>query len=69
MTDDCVRDLAELAGLEIGMRALTTIPMPPNKHGVGGRDVAVRIQDLWIYPDDWLYADKDGMVVMPPPQA
>ena len=69
MTDDCVRDLAELAGLEIGMRALTTIPMPPNKHGVRGRDVAVRIQDLWIYPDDWLYADKDGMVVMPPLQA
>ncbi|OYY88166.1 MAG: hypothetical protein B7Y42_14755, partial [Polaromonas sp. 28-63-22] len=28
---------------------------------------AVQLQGVWIYPDDWLYADEDGIVVMPPP--
>lgn len=65
--DGCVRDVAELAGLDIGIRALAAIPMPPDKHGTGERDVAVQIQGVWIYPDDWLYADEDGIVVMPPP--
>jgi regulator of ribonuclease activity A len=65
--DGCVRDLAELAELEIGIRALAAMPMPPDKHGAGERDAAVQIQGVWVYPDDWLYADEDGMVVMPPP--
>jgi regulator of ribonuclease activity A len=65
--DGCVRDVAELAELEMGIRALATIPMPPDKHGSGERDVAVQIQGVWVYPDDWLYADEDGIVVMPPP--
>ena len=65
--DGCVRDVAELAELDIGIRALAAIPMPPDKHGTGQRDVAVQIQGVWIYPDDWLYADEDGIVVMPPP--
>lgn len=65
--DGCVRDVAELAELDIGIRALAALPMPPDKHGTGERDVAVQIQGVWIYPDDWLYADEDGIVVMPPP--
>jgi regulator of ribonuclease activity A len=65
--DGCVRDVAELAELDIGIRALAAIPMPPDKHSTGERGVAVQIQGLWVYPDDWLYADEDGIVVMPPP--
>lgn len=65
--DGCVRDVAELAELDIGIRALAAIPMPPDKRGAGERDVAVQLQGVWIYPDDWLYADEDGIVVMPPP--
>ena len=65
--DGCVRDVTELAELDIGIRALAAIPMPPDKRGTGERDVAVQIQGVWIYPDDWLYADEDGIVVMPPP--
>ena len=67
VVDGCVRDVAELAGLAIGIRALAAIPMPPDKHGSGERDVAVQVQGIWVYPDDWLYADEDGIVVMPLP--
>lgn len=65
--DGCVRDVAELAELAIGIRALAAIPMPPHKHSTGERNIAVQIQGVWVYPDDWLYADEDGIVVMPPP--
>ena len=38
--------------------------MPPEKRNEGERDVAVRIQGIWIRPGDRLYADADGIVVL-----
>ncbi|MGH8822538.1 MAG: ribonuclease E activity regulator RraA [Rhodoferax sp.] len=61
--DGCVRDVAELAPLQVGIRALAAIPMPPDKRGEGQRDVPVRIQGVWVRPGDWLYADEDGIVI------
>ncbi len=61
--DGCVRDVAELAACEIGIRALAAMPLPPVKRNEGQRDVAVQVQGLWVRPGDWLYADDDGIVV------
>jgi regulator of ribonuclease activity A len=61
--DGCVRDVAELAGHAVGIRALASMPLPPEKRNEGQRDVAVRIQGVWVRPGDWLYADADGIVV------
>lgn len=61
--DGCVRDVAELAGHAVGIRALAPMPMPPRKLGVGQRDVPVRIQGVWVHPGEWLYADADGIVI------
>ena len=63
----CVRDVAELTQCSTGIRALAAMPLPTEKRGEGQRDVAIQIQGLWIRPGDWLYADEDGMVVMPAP--
>ena len=60
-----VRDLAEMAACQVGMRALALVPLPTEKHNQGERDVAVRIEGVWVRPGDRLYADADGMVVMP----
>ena len=65
--DGCVRDVAELAQNAVGIRALAAMPLPTEKRGEGQRDVAVQIQGVWVCPGDWLYADEDGMVVMPAP--
>jgi regulator of ribonuclease activity A len=65
--DGCVRDLAELADCLIGICALAVIPLPTEKFGAGQRDVAIQIQGTWVRPGDWLYADVDGIVVMPAP--
>lgn len=61
--DGCVRDVAELAVLDVGIRALASMPMPTEKQQQGLQDLAVQIQGVWVRPGDWLYADADGMVV------
>jgi regulator of ribonuclease activity A len=69
VVDGCVRDAAELAQCDVGIRALALIPLPTEKRGEGQRDVPVQVQGVWVRPGDWLYADEDGMVVMPAPAA
>lgn len=65
LIDGCVRDLVELAQCSTGIRALAAIPLPTEKRNEGQRDIAVLVQGVWIRPGDWLYADEDGIVVMP----
>jgi regulator of ribonuclease activity A len=64
VVDGCVRDVAELAQCDIGIRALAALPLPTDKRGEGQRDLAVQIQGVWIQPGDRLYADADGIVVL-----
>ena len=61
--DGCVRDVAELAVCNVGIRALACIPLPTERRTEGLRDLAVQIQGVWVRPGDWLYADEDGIVV------
>ncbi|HEY9095138.1 MAG TPA: ribonuclease E activity regulator RraA [Hydrogenophaga sp.] len=65
--DGCVRDVAELAACEVGIRALASMPWPTEKRGEGQSAVAVQIQGVWVRPGDWLYADEDGIVVSAKP--
>ncbi len=62
----CVRDAAELAQTEVGIRALALLPLPTEKRNAGERDVAVQIGGTWVRPGDRLYADADGIVVITP---
>ena len=61
--DGCVRDVLELAEMDVGIRALASMPLPTEKRQEGQRDIAVQIQGLWVRPGDWLYADEDGIVL------
>lgn len=67
--DGCVRDVAELAECEVGIRALASMPLPTEKRQEGQKDVAVQVQGVWVRPGDWLYADADGIVVTAAPAA
>ncbi|CAB1368614.1 ribonuclease E activity regulator RraA [Denitratisoma oestradiolicum] len=64
VVDGCVRDVAELAVCDTGIRALASMPLPTEKRNEGQRDVAVQVQGVWVRPGDWLYADEDGIVVV-----
>ena len=63
--DGAVRDQAELAACDIGIRALALMPMPTERKAPGQTGVAVSIQGVWVRPGEWLCADADGIVVMP----
>ena len=62
-----VRDRAELAACELGIRAMALIPMPTDRRDQGLRDVPVQVGEVWVRPGEWLVADDDGIVVMPDP--
>ena len=64
VVDGCVRDVAELAQAEVGIRALALMPLPTERRQAGLVDRPVRIQGVWVRPGDWLVADADGIVVM-----
>lgn len=59
----CIRDSADIAGIDIGVKALMTHPLKSVKKGGGDRDVPVTFAGITIRPGDYLYADHDGIVV------
>ena len=59
----CIRDSEAIDGLEIGVRALGTIPLKTHKRGDGQRDVSVSFAGVTFRPGEHLYADADGIVV------
>lgn len=59
-----VRDKAELATSDLGIRAMALIPLPTERRDQGLRDVPVQISGVAVRPGDWLYADADGMVLL-----
>jgi regulator of ribonuclease activity A len=59
----CVRDIAALARVDIGVLAIGVNPWQPAKRREGLRDVPVTFADVRFEPGEWLYADEDGLVV------
>ncbi|GAA1547338.1 ribonuclease E activity regulator RraA [Actinomadura kijaniata] len=58
-----VRDVVELAGLDLGAKALGSNPRKSAKDGAGEVDVPVAFGGVEFRPGDWLYSDEDGIVV------
>jgi regulator of ribonuclease activity A len=61
----CVRDRAEIAACQIGVKAIGHVPRKSEKRGVGAADVPVTFSGVTFRPGDHLYADMDGVVVLP----
>ncbi len=63
----CIRDSADINGIDIGVRALNTHPQKSIKKNVGDRDIAVTFGGVTFNPGEWLYADEDGVLVSSKP--
>lgn len=59
----CVRDVHELCGEDIGIKAIGTCPRRSENRGYGEIDAVVTVGGIIIYPGDWIIADSDGVVV------
>jgi regulator of ribonuclease activity A len=67
IVNGCVRDVADLAEIELGVMALATHPRKSVKRGEGDRDVALQFANTEFQSGWYLYADHDGIVVTSDP--
>jgi regulator of ribonuclease activity A len=58
-----VRDANEIDACNLVVRAIATCPQPTAKKGEGAVNVPVEIAGLRIEPGQWLYEDRDGVLV------
>ncbi len=61
----CVRDSIALDELGLGVKAIGANPRPSSKGGAGDVDVPVTFGEATFTPGAQLYADDDGVVVVP----
>jgi regulator of ribonuclease activity A len=62
----CVRDVAALRELDLGIKAIGSTPRPSGKEGVGELDIPVTFGGVTFRPGDMLYSDDDGVVTLHP---
>jgi len=63
VVNGCVRDVARLSRLPVGVKALAACPNKSAKEGKGRHNVSVRFAGVSFEPGAWVYADEDGLVV------
>ncbi|GKY99494.1 hypothetical protein MPSEU_000903600 [Mayamaea pseudoterrestris] len=61
-----VRDVDELAQVDLGILALGCTPRKSVRRGSGEASLPVDVGGVTIYPGDLVFADNDGVVVMDP---
>jgi len=62
-----VRDVEVIDGIDIGVQALGVCPVKTDKQGVGDRDVPRLLSGVAVNPGDWLYADRNGVLISSEP--
>jgi regulator of ribonuclease activity A len=59
----CIRDSAAMLHLDLGVKALDTIPLKSNKRNEGQDNVPVKFAGIVFTPDEHIYCDEDGIIV------
>lgn len=60
-----VRDVLELAKIDLGIKALGVNPAKSVKRGEGAVDVVVHFRGARFEPGQWVYCDENGVLVSP----
>ncbi len=60
----CVRDVATLREIPVGIKAIGSSPKPSSKGGVGEVDVSVSFGGVTFRPGAMLHSDDDGIAVV-----
>lgn len=60
-----IRDCVEIDAMEIGVKALGTVPKRGERSGAGEVDVPVSFGGVTFTPGRRLVADEDGVIVLP----
>lgn len=62
-----VRQIQQLENLDIGIQALTPIPVGTSDDTQGEVDVPVNFGGVTFYPEDYVYADLTGIILSQEP--
>ncbi len=65
VVNGCIRDSEVISTINIGCKAIGTLPLKTEKKGLGEKNVPVHFADVNFIPDQYLYADEDGIIVSP----
>lgn len=59
----CIRDVSAISGLDLGVQALSAIPVKTEKRGVGDYNIPLAFGGVTFIPGQYVYADSNGVVV------
>ena len=63
----CCRDIEILATMNLPVMALGSTPRSTLKRGFGDKNQAVTMLSTTIEPNDWVYADINGLIISKTP--
>jgi len=63
----CIRDVEPIANMQIGVKALNSIPLKTEKKGVGDLNVKITFGGVTFNPGEYVYADSTGIIVSSEP--
>ncbi len=63
----CIRDSGVIATIDLGVKAMGTLPLKSVKKGEGEIDVTVHFADVDFVPGHYAYADEDGIILSAKP--
>lgn len=63
IVNGAVRDVAAMAEMELGIKALGTNPFKTEKRGAGEVNVTLTVHNQMIQPGDYIYADWNGVLM------
>ena len=63
----CIRDSGVIATIDIGVKAIGTMPIKSVKKGEGDIDIKVHFADVDFIPGHYVYADEDGIILSAKP--
>jgi len=67
VVNGCVREVDVLEELDIGIQAITAIPVGAEDSEIGKINVPVHFAGVTFLPNDILYADSTGIIISPEP--
>ena len=59
----CIRDSDIIANIDLGVFALSTIPIKSVKKGIGENNVNISFMNTTFKPGEYIYADLDGIII------
>ena len=65
MINGCIRDSADIAAMDIGVKALATIPVRGAREGKGELNLELQFMGASFRPGEFLYSDEDGIILSP----